>query len=140
MASRKLTGMSKARGKPWTNGFLVGAVVLTCASAQAQQAFSPQQLASLSIEELANLEITSVARRAQAVSTAPASIYVITSDDIRRSGATSLPEVLRLAPNLQVARIDSAQYAISARGFNNAVGNKLLVRCDGDLHFAAGGK
>ncbi|MDY6984413.1 MAG: TonB-dependent receptor plug domain-containing protein, partial [Pseudomonadota bacterium] len=131
--SRFITGFGRRFGK--CRGarvrLLLSAVSLCVAQAQAQDAFSPQQLASLSLEDLANLEITSVSRRAQSVSAAPASIYVITSDDIRRSGATSLPEVLRLAPNLQVARIDSAQYAISARGFNNAVGNKLLVLLDG---------
>ena len=88
-------------------------------------------LADLTLEELANLEVTSVSRRAERLPQAPASIFVITGEDIRRSGATSLPEALRLAPNLQVARIDATQYAISARGFNNAVGNKLLVLIDG---------
>jgi iron complex outermembrane receptor protein len=89
-------------------------------------------LADLSLEELANIEITSVSRRAERLADAPASIYVITGEDIRRSGATSLPEVLRLAPNLQVARIDSRQYAITARGFNGtAASNKLLVLIDG---------
>ena len=58
-------------------------------------------------------------------------MYVITHDDIRRSGATTLPEALRLAPNLLVARIDTAQYAITARGFNSAIANKLLVLIDG---------
>lgn len=85
----------------------------------------------LSLEDLGNLQITSVARRPQSTLEAPAAIYIITAEDIRRSGATSLPEILRLAPNLQVARIDSVQYAISARGFNNAIGNKLLVLQDG---------
>jgi iron complex outermembrane receptor protein len=88
-------------------------------------------LVDLSIEELANLEITSVSRRAEPLSDAAASIFVITGDDIRRSGARTLPEALRLAPNLQVARIDASQYAISARGFNNSIGNKLLVLVDG---------
>ncbi len=88
-------------------------------------------LADLSLEELAGLEVTSVSRRGEPLSAAPASIYVITGDAIRRSGATSLPEALRLAPNLQVARVDATQYAISARGFNNAIGNKLLVLIDG---------
>lgn len=88
-------------------------------------------LADLSLEELANLQITSVSRRAERLADAPASVYVITAADIRRSGATSLPEALRLAPNLQVARIDASQYAISARGFNNSIGNKLLVLVDG---------
>jgi iron complex outermembrane recepter protein len=88
-------------------------------------------LADLSFEELANVEITSVSRRAERLSEAPASVYVITAEAIRRSGATSLPQALRLAPNLQVAQLDASQYAISARGFNNAIGNKLLVLIDG---------
>src|SRR5882762_7337933 len=97
------------------------------------QTGKPSDLADLSLEELANLEVTSVSRRAERLSDAPASIFVITGDDIRRSGATSLPEALRLAPNLEVARVDSHQYAISARGFNqpNAIANKLLVLIDG---------
>jgi len=100
------------------------------ASAQAQPA-SRGGLADLSLEELANLEVTSVSRRAEPLSAAPASIFVITGDDIRRSGATSLPEALRLAPSLHVARVDARQYAISARGFNSTVANKLLVLIDG---------
>jgi iron complex outermembrane receptor protein len=88
-------------------------------------------LADLSLEELAEVRVTSVSRQSERAVDAPASIYVITQNDIRRSGATSLPEALRLAPNLQIARVDSVQYAISARGFNNAIGNKLLVMIDG---------
>jgi iron complex outermembrane receptor protein len=88
-------------------------------------------LADLSLEELAEVPVTSVSRHAEPVSRAPASVFVITAEDIRRSGATSLPEALRLAPNLEVARTDTVQYAISARGFNNAIGNKLLVMIDG---------
>jgi iron complex outermembrane receptor protein len=88
-------------------------------------------LAALSIEELAELRVTSVSRRPERAADAAASIYVITRADIASSGATSLPEALRLAPNLQVARADTVQYAISARGFNNAFGNKLLVLIDG---------
>ncbi|HEX7812815.1 MAG TPA: TonB-dependent receptor [Burkholderiales bacterium] len=90
-------------------------------------------LADLSLEELGNIEITSVSRRPERLSAAAASIFVITHEDIRRSGATSLPEALRLAPNLQVAQTGAAQYAISSRGFNNAnaLANKLLVLIDG---------
>jgi iron complex outermembrane receptor protein len=104
---------------------VVAAVLASTAGAQTLQ------LVDLSLEELANIEVTSVSGRAEALSGAAASIYVITSDDIRRSGATTLPEVLRLAPNLLVARVDTAQYAISARGFNSAIANKLLVLIDG---------
>ena len=94
-------------------------------------AVSAGSLADLSLEELANLQITSVSRRAERLSDAATSVYVITAEAIRRSGAASLPQALRLAPNLQVAQIDANQYAISARGFNNAIGNKLLVLVDG---------
>jgi len=107
-----------------------GAVLLALAGGALAQP-AQRDLADLSLEELVNIRVTSVSGRAERLSDAPASIYVITADDIRRSGATSLPEALRLAPNLQVARIDAGQYAISARGFNNAIGNKLLVLVDG---------
>jgi iron complex outermembrane receptor protein len=90
-------------------------------------------LADLSLEELGEIEITSVSKRAEPLADAPAPIFVITAEDIRRSGATSLPEALRLAPNLEIARISSNAYSISARGFNNAAGNKLQVLLDGRI-------
>jgi iron complex outermembrane recepter protein len=99
-----------------------------CSTATAAQAAS---LADLTLEQLTNIQVTSVSGSAEPLAEAPASIYVITSDDIRRSGVRSLPEALRLAPNLQVGRINAGQYAISARGFNNTIGNKLLVLIDG---------
>jgi iron complex outermembrane receptor protein len=98
--------------------------------AEAANAPSPN-LADLSIEELGQIPVTSVTGRPQPAQASAASIFVITADDIRRSAATSLPEALRLAPNLEVARVNAGQYAISARGFNNAIGNKLLVMIDG---------
>lgn len=89
-------------------------------------------LSKLSLEELAGIEITSVSRRPEPVAAAAAAIYVISAEDIRRSGAASVPEVLRLAPNLQVQRVNAADYAISARGFNGfETSNKLLVLVDG---------
>ena len=94
---------------------------------------TPEQLAEMSLEELGRIEVTSVSRRPQRLAEAAASIYVITADDIRRSGVTSLPEALRLAPNLEVARVGASTYAISARGFNNAIGNKLQVLLDGRI-------
>ncbi|WP_159103177.1 TonB-dependent receptor plug domain-containing protein [Acidovorax radicis] len=104
--------------------------LLPLSSVQAQDN-KASLLAELSIEELANIQITSAARHPEFLGDASAAIFVITSDSIRRSGAATLPEALRLAPNLQVARLDASQYAISARGFNNAIGNKLLVLIDG---------
>jgi iron complex outermembrane receptor protein len=109
----------------------LAALLSLAASAVRAETASPPDLGDLSIEDLGRIPVTSVSGRPQAVQDAAASIFVITADDIRRSAATSLPEALRLAPNLQVARIDATQYAISARGFNNAIGNKLLVMVDG---------
>src|SRR5438876_9197072 len=88
-------------------------------------------LSHLSIEELAEIEVSSVSKRPERLADAPAAVYVITRDEIRRSGVTSLPEALRLAPNLQVARASSNSYAITARGFNSSSANKLLVLIDG---------
>src|SRR5271170_1754876 len=97
---------------------------------------STSALKSLSVEELMNIEVTSVSKTAAPLSTAPAAIYVITHEDVVRSGATSIPEVLRLAPNLQVVQISASNYTITARGFsgNSAAQNfsdKLLVLIDG---------
>jgi len=91
-----------------------------------------EELSRLSIEELAQVQVTSVSKRAEPLSEAPAALYVITQDEISRSPATSLPQLLRQAPNLDVQRINSRQYAISARGFNGyETANKLLARIDG---------
>ncbi len=78
-----------------------------------------------------NIEVTSVSKSPEKLSEAASAIQVITADDIRRAGATSLPEALRLASNLEVAQIDSRQWAITARGFNNVFADKMLVLIDG---------
>jgi len=88
-------------------------------------------LTDLSIEQLSNVIVTSLSRQQERLSNAAAAIYIINAGDIRRSGARSLPDALRLAPNLHVARVDARNYAISARGFNSAFSNKLLVLIDG---------
>lgn len=101
----------------------------------AEQGSAPEtvtELRELSIEQLANIEVRSASKQAEPLQRAPTSLYVITEDDILRSAATSLPDVLRLAPNLQVQRLDGRQYAVSARGFNGyETSNKLLVLMDG---------
>jgi iron complex outermembrane receptor protein len=91
----------------------------------------PETYKKMRLEELMNVEVTSVSRRPQKLTEAASAIQVITQEDIRRSGATRLPEVLRLASNLQVDHIDSGQWAISARGFNSSLANKMLVLIDG---------
>ena len=114
----------KMNAAVWTACALLGA-------STAGAATGVQVLKDLSIEELSNIEITSVSKRDEKLSDAPTSVFVITSEDIRRSGATSLAEALRLAPNLQVAQVSANEYAISARGFNGTAANKLLVLIDG---------
>jgi iron complex outermembrane receptor protein len=88
-------------------------------------------LKGLSVEELMDIPVTSVARHPEKLLEAASAIQVITQEDIRRSGATSIAEALRLADNLQVAQKNSHDWAISARGFNTSLANKLLVMIDG---------
>jgi len=95
------------------------------------QAIAATDVTEFSLEELMGMEITSVAKKSQPLSEAAAAIYVITREHIRRSGMTSIPELLRMVPGLQVAHIDSNKWAISSRGFNGRWSNKLLVLMDG---------
>ncbi|MGZ8339355.1 MAG: TonB-dependent receptor plug domain-containing protein, partial [Telluria sp.] len=90
-----------------------------------------QDLPSFSLEQLSDVVVTSVSRQEERLANAAASIYIISASDISRAGVRTLPEALRLAPNLQVARVDARNYAVTARGFNSAFQNKLLVLIDG---------
>jgi iron complex outermembrane receptor protein len=89
------------------------------------------ELKRMSLEQLLQVEVTLASRSGQPASEAAAAIQVITGEEIRRSGARSIPEALRLATNLEVARSGSRSWAISARGFNAPFSNKLLVLIDG---------
>jgi iron complex outermembrane recepter protein len=86
---------------------------------------------TMSLEDLMNLQVTSVSKRTQKVADAAAAIFVITQDDIRRIGATSIPDALRIVPGLEVAQIDENKWAIGSRGFNGRFDDKLLVLIDG---------
>ncbi|MBI1805877.1 MAG: TonB-dependent receptor plug domain-containing protein [Ignavibacteria bacterium] len=99
---------------------VVGCLPQSLANAQGSPAdtLTTSLLKSRSLEELMEMDITSVSKREEKLFTAAAAIHVITQEEIRRSGATTLPEALRLAPNLNVAQVDSRQWAINARGFN----------------------
>jgi iron complex outermembrane recepter protein len=117
-----------------------GLLPLACSIVMALMAFDvqaqataadPRDLGDLSLEELSNIQVTSVSRRPESLSGAASSIFVITGTEIHRAGATTLPEALRLAPNLQVARVDARNYAVTARGFSSPFENKLLVLIDG---------
>jgi iron complex outermembrane receptor protein len=105
-------------------------VVLGSAASIADEV-STSALKTMSVEDLMNIQVTSVARHPEKLLEAASAIQVITQDDIRRSGATSIPEALRLADNLEVAQKNSHDWAISARGFNTDLANKLLVMIDG---------
>ncbi len=112
----------------------IGMLALLCAAPAPAVPLSAQSMADLSIEELSNIQITSVSKRPQRLLDAAASVFVITQDDIARAGAASIVEALRLAPNLQVAQSSASGYAVSARGLNgsaNSSPNKLLVLIDG---------
>ncbi|MBI4515286.1 MAG: TonB-dependent receptor [Deltaproteobacteria bacterium] len=100
-------------------------------NAPAQDASRSSDLAELSLEELMNVEVTSVSKKEEPLFGAPAAIYVITQEELRRSGATSVAEALRMVPGVLVARMDSNKWAVAVRGFNNQFANDLLVLIDG---------
>src|SRR6267154_1854284 len=112
---------------------IIGVVIFAAgAFGQTQEALPPPStLKKLSLEELMNIEVTSVSKSPEKLLETASAIQVITAEDIRRSGVTSLPEALRLAPNLEVAQVNSHDWAISARGFDTTLANKLLVMIDG---------
>lgn len=109
--------------------FALSAAMLSAQSVPALP--DPSVLKKMSLEQLMDIEVTSVSKRPEKLSETASAIQVITGDDIRRAGATSIPEALRLATNLEVAQIDSRQWAITARGFNNVFADKMLVLIDG---------
>ncbi len=122
------TGPAMRAGRIFLAGFLS---VLLAGSTVAQNSRNVPDVTAMSMEDLMNLQVTSVSKRTQKVADAAAAIFVITQEDIRRSGATSIPEALRLVPGLEVARIDQNKWAIGSRGFNGRFDNKLLVLIDG---------
>lgn len=116
-------------------GVVLGASCIG-ARAAAGAEVSEDELAHMSLKDLTNVEVTSVSKTPEPLSRAPAAVHVITHDEIVRSGATSIPEVLRLAPNLEVRQLTATSYAITARGFggnqmDQNFSNKLLVLIDG---------
>ena len=137
-AVRPATFKSGARSKVPTSTALISALLLgflITSEADAQHlpndTVSVVQLKQINLEELMQMDITSVSKRPEKLFETPAAAQVVTQEDIRRSGATTLPEALRLAPNLGAARVDARGWAISARGFNGTTSNKLLVMLDG---------
>jgi iron complex outermembrane receptor protein len=95
------------------------------------QAPKPPDLTQLSLEDLMNVQVVSVSRKEQKLAKTGAAVFVITQEDIHRSGAANIPDVLRMAPGVNVARIDANAWAISIRGFNSRYSDKILVLIDG---------
>src|SRR5689334_8896139 len=110
---------------------LLAAFSVTSMFADAPQNVMPGDVTQMSMEDLMNVQVTSVSKRAQSVADAPAASFVISQEDIQNSGARSIPEALRLVPGLEVARIDENKWASASRGFNGRFDNNLLVLIDG---------
>ncbi|MFH1688320.1 MAG: TonB-dependent receptor [bacterium] len=110
---------------------MLAILCIPIASAMAAAGNGGTDLTQLSLEDLANVEVTSVSRKAERLVDAAAAIYVISGEEIRRSGYTTVADALRLAPGVQVAQIDASKWAITARGFAGSFANKLLVLIDG---------
>jgi len=109
-------------------------VALLCLMALPSSGFAQgpaRDVSDLSLEDLMKIEITSASRKEQPAGDAAAAVFVITHDDIRRSGMTTIPDLLRMAPGVQVAQMNSNKWAVTVRGFNSLYANKLLVLVDG---------
>jgi iron complex outermembrane receptor protein len=120
--------MAICRGKLARRFVLAAALVGSSSLAQQPK---DNDLSQASLEDLMNIQVTSVSKKEQKLSKTGAAIFVITQEDIRRSGATNIPDLLRLAPGVDVARVDANRWAISIRGFNDQHANKVLVLIDG---------
>ena len=135
-AFRPRCSLSAARGK-FTAETILAAILalapgwLVSASLSADPVFGGTDLSQLSLEDLGNVRITTVSRKPESLSGAAAAIHVVSQEDIRRTGATSLADALRMVPGLNVARANSRQWAVTSRGFNGTFANKLLVLMDG---------
>jgi iron complex outermembrane receptor protein len=114
-------------------GFRLLLLAATCLEALfAQRVGAPtDDLTNVAVDELFNIQVTSVGRKAQKLSKAPAAVFVLTGEDIRRSGATSIPEALQWVPGLTVLRPDGRAWVVSARGSSRLYSDKILVMIDG---------
>ena len=127
-APRFKSGCRKLFGR---NLFIATAMVICALPAWPQQ--TSKDLGNSSIEDLMNMQVTSVSKKEQKLSRTAAAIFVITQEDIRRSGARNIPDLLRMVPGMDVAEINGSTWAVSARGFNGQFSNKLLVMIDGRI-------
>ena len=116
-------------GWPYTLG--VALAFLLCLIPSTRSQSSQKNLSDLSLEDLMNIEVTSVTKKEQRVSQTGAAIFVITAEDIRRSGAINVPDLLRMVPGMHVAQLDANIWVITVRGFSDRFADKVLVLIDG---------
>jgi iron complex outermembrane recepter protein len=132
LSSLRLTSRGVWERKTYLSALCVTLISITCWAADPQvSAKKTQNLADMSIEELMNESVTSVSKKETKFAQSAAAIFVINQEDIRRSGLTSIPELLRMVPGINVARIDANKWAVSARGFNGRWSGKMQVLIDG---------
>ena len=108
-----------------------GLAVALCSLFTTSAAIAEDDFLDMSLEELVSLEVTSVSKKSQSIMESAAAVYAITQDDIRRSGAKTIPDLLRMVPGLQVSKVNGNAWSVSSRGFNSVFSNKLLVLIDG---------
>lgn len=113
------------------NRVLDAALLLLALASPAFPQAPPNDLTQMNFEDLMNVEVTSVSRREQSLSKTAAAVFVTTEEDILHSGATNIPDLLRMVPGVQVAQLNASSWAISVRGFNGRFSNKVLVMVDG---------
>jgi len=116
-------------------GFILGVAATVCLGAEPQTAGSA--LTELSLDELMNIRVTSVSRTSQTLFETPAAVFVITKEDIRRSGATTIPELFRMVPGMNVARLDGNKWVIGVRAFSDRFQRFLLAQIDGRTLYSA---
>jgi iron complex outermembrane recepter protein len=126
--TRRMKTMPETVPSLWRAFLFLGLALGTPSAGLAQNS---RDLTQASLEDLMNIRVTSVSKKEQQLRRAGAAIFVITQDDIRHSGAASIPELLRMVPGVDVAQIDAANWAVSVRGFNDRFANKVLVVIDG---------
>ncbi len=117
--------------KPFLAAAVIAALILVITVPVFGQRGSQEKLERMTLPELLDMKITSVSKKEERSFKTPAAVFVVTNQDIRRSGARNVPDALRLVPGVQVAQIDSNKWAVSIRGFNHRFSNKLLVLVDG---------
>jgi iron complex outermembrane recepter protein len=129
MTGHGMNGLHLAVFRARRTVLLIGTLVAIALPAWPQQ--NPPDLTDKSLEDLMNIEVTSVSKKEEKLSRTASAVFVITAEDIRRSNALNIPDLLRMVPGLDVAQINANTWAISARGFNGRFSNNLLVLLDG---------